>query len=61
MESLRARMILHRAKYDLSQAGLADLCGLSKMTVNQIENGNQEPTELTRAKIELIIGGEKND
>lgn len=61
MESLRARMILHRAKYDLSQARLADLCGLSKMTVNQIENGNQEPTELTRAKIELIIGGEKND
>lgn len=58
---LSERMVLYRAKHDLSQGELAERCNLSKMTVNAIENGLQEPSKLTLAKIELVIGKETDE
>ena len=33
-----------RAAQDLSQAQLADLCGVSRQTINAIEKGDYNPT-----------------
>ena len=56
--TLSERMIEYRAQERISQQTFADRCGLSKQTVYSIENGIQEPSKITQAKIELIIGKE---
>lgn len=56
--TLSEKMMWYRAKCGLSQQGLADLCGLSKMTISQIETGKQIPSKITQMKIMLVIGGE---
>lgn len=56
--TLSERMIEYRAQERISQQAFADRCGLSKQTVYSIENGIQEPSKITQAKIELIIGKE---
>lgn len=56
--TLAERMVEYRAQERISQKALADRCGLSKQTVYSIENGIQEPSRVTQAKIELIIGKE---
>ena len=58
MATLQERMIEYRARERINQQELANRCGLSKQTINSIENDSQEPTKVTRAKIELIIGKE---
>lgn len=49
---------LKKYRYDnvISQRELADRCGVSLQTINSIENGTQEPSLLTVAKIEAVIG-----
>ena len=59
-ESLAERMLVYRARNRLSQGDLAKMCGISLQTVYHIENGIQEPSKLTVAKIELVIGGQEN-
>lgn len=59
MASLQERMIEYRAKERISQTELGARCGLSKQTINSIENKMQEPTKITLAKIELVIGKEE--
>lgn len=59
--TLAERMMWYRAKNGLSQQELADLCGLSKMTICQIEKGNQIPSKITQMKILLTIGGERTN
>ncbi len=59
--TLAERMMWYRAKNGLSQQELADLCGLSKMTICQIEKGNQTPSKITQMKILLTIGGERTN
>lgn len=59
--TLQERMIMYRAKNRISQAELAKRCGLSKMTVNQIETGAQKPSKVTQAKIMLVVGGENDE
>ena len=59
--TLADRMMWYRAKNGLTQQELADLCGLSKMTICQIEKGNQIPSKITQMKIMLIIGGERTN
>lgn len=56
--ALQDRMIFYRAKNRLSQKDLADRCGVSVQTICSIENGTQEPSRLTRAKIVLVVGTE---
>ena len=59
--TLADRMMWYRAKANLTQQELADLCGLSKMTICQIEKGNQIPSKITQMKIMLIVGGERTN
>jgi len=59
--TLADRMMWYRAKNGLTQQELADLCGLSKMTICQIEKGNQIPSKITQMKIMLAIGGRTNE
>lgn len=59
MRSLQERMIEYRAKERISQQELAERCGLSKQTINSIENEVQDPSKITLAKIELVIGKEE--
>lgn len=57
-EELRKAMIEYRAKHNLSQQKMAEKCNISLQTYNSVEGGTQTPSELTRAKIELIVKGE---
>lgn len=57
--ALQERMIEYRAKERISQQELADRCGVSKQTINSIETGMQDPSRITLAKIELVIGKEQ--
>lgn len=57
--TLAERMIEYRAKERINQEKLAQRCGISTQTVNFIENGQQKPSKVTVAKIELVIGKEK--
>lgn len=59
MNKLADRILIYRAKENLSQAALAKRVGVSVQTINSIENGSQEPGKLTRAKIELVIEKEE--
>jgi DNA-binding XRE family transcriptional regulator len=42
----------------LSQTKLADLCGVSRRTINLFENGKRIPTETTQNKIIAVLNGE---
>lgn len=59
--TLSEKMMWYRAEHRLSQQDFADLCGLSKMTISQIEKGNQIPSKITQMKIMLIIEGGKTN
>ena len=54
-EELVRKMIEYRAKESISQKELANRVGVSLQTINSIENGLQEPSKLTVAKIYLVI------
>lgn len=56
--TLQDRMVEYRAKERLSQKELGKRCGLTTQTINSVENGLQEPSKVTLAKIELVIGKE---
>lgn len=58
-DNLKDRMIQYRARERLNQQELADRCGVSKQTIYSIEAGLQEPSKITLAKIELVIGKEE--
>lgn len=57
--SLQDRMIEYRARERLTQVAFAQRVGLSTQTVNSVERGIQEPSKVTKAKIELVIGKEE--
>ncbi len=57
--TLQERMIEYRAKERISQTELAERAGVTLQTINQVENGRQEPGKMTVAKIELVIGKEE--
>lgn len=57
--SIAERMIEYRAKERINQQELADRCGVSKQTIYSIENGLQDPSKVTIAKIELVVGKEQ--
>ena len=56
--TLADRMVQYRAKERLNQRQLAKRCGVSLQTINGIETGAQDPSRVTVAKIELVIGKE---
>ena len=53
--TLSERMVLYRAKHNLSQRAFAERVGLSLQTVNSVETGQQNPSRVTEAKINLLI------
>lgn len=53
--TLQERMVRYRAIHRLSQKELAEKCGLSLQTINSIENGLQNPSRVTAAKIALVV------
>lgn len=56
--SLQKRMVEYRAKERITQTELAQRCGISVQTVCSVENGSQDPSRMTQAKIELVVGKE---
>lgn len=58
--TLQEKMVLYRARERISQTELAHRCGLSLQTVNSVENGLQNPSKTTLAKILLVIEKEEN-
>lgn len=59
MDNLKERILRYRAKQRINQQKMADRCGVSKQTICNIENGLQEPSKLTIAKIELVLDGQE--
>jgi len=58
--TLQERMVMYRAKENLTQKELAERVGISVQTINSIENETQMPSRLTQAKIELVISGRRD-
>ena len=54
--TLAERMARYRSKELITQSELSKRCGVSLQTIYSIEKGLQEPSLLTNAKIERIIG-----
>lgn len=62
MNELANRIVAYRAMNRLSQAEMANKCGVSTQTISLVERGQQKPNRVTLAKIEMIIGkGETDD
>lgn len=60
MDEIMDLMISYRAKHNLSQEKLAELCHLTKQTIHNVETGLQTPSRLTRQKIlEVVKKGEE--
>lgn len=60
--TLQELMVRYRAKERISQAKLAERCGVSTQTIYSVENGLQTPSRLTETKIRLVVQeGENND
>lgn len=58
--TLEEKMLLYRAKHNLSQTELAKKCKVTSQTIHMVESGQQKPSRLTEAKIRLVIE-EKED
>lgn len=59
--TLAEKMIVYRAKHNISQIELANRCHVSSQTIYMIESGQQTPSRLTETKIRLIVDEEKTD
>lgn len=55
MDSLKDRILRYRAKHNMSQEDFANLAQVNVMTINTIETGKRKPTQLTEAKIEMVL------
>lgn len=55
MSELAKRIIRYRAIHNMSQGEMARKCFVTKQTIWAIENGRQNPTKLTEAKIEEVL------
>ena len=61
MSELSNKMIEYRAKERISQKELARRVGVTLQTINSIENGLQEPSKVTKAKIDLVINRKEEE
>lgn len=59
--TLQEKMILYRARERITQTELAHQCGLSLQTINSVENGLQNPSKTTLAKILLVIDSDSKE
>lgn len=59
MDSIGARILEYRKKHFISQTEFAEKCGVSLQTINSIENGKQEPSTITEARILKVLESEE--
>lgn len=59
--TLAERMVQYRARNNLSQRAFAQKCGVSLQTINSVENGLQNPSKMTEAKILMVIEEDQNN
>lgn len=59
--NIGSRLVEYRAKHRLSQAEMAQKCGVSTQTISLVERGAQKPNRVTLAKLEIVIGKENED
>lgn len=55
MSTLSEKIIAYRGKHRLTQDEFAEMCGVGRATIVNIEKGKAHPTRLTVAKIECVI------
>lgn len=60
---LQRKMVVFRAKHNITQKELAQMCSLTEQTINAVERGTNKPSRITVQKILNVIekGEEKND
>lgn len=56
IEKLQRLMIVYRAKHNLTQKELADLCSVTLQTICRVENCDKLPSKVTIQKILNIVG-----
>lgn len=55
-EHLRTTMKVQRARRELTQAGLAELTGITRKSINAIEMGHMVPSVLLALKLARALG-----
>ncbi len=55
-ERLDNQIKVFRARHDLTQAGLAERVGVTRKTINTIENGRFVPSTVLALKIARVFG-----
>ena len=53
--TLQEQMVRYRAANDLTQEKAAEIAGIGIATWINVENGKQNPSKLTEAKIKLLF------
>ena len=53
--TLAERMLRYRAKTGINQREMAKRCGISLQAVNYIERERQNPSRVTKTKIEMVL------
>lgn len=53
---LANKIILYRARHNLSQVEMAKRCNVTAQTISNIETGTQNPSKITVLKILQVIG-----
>lgn len=61
MNDLSTDIRMYRAKNRLKQNELAEMCGITTVTLCNIENEKYEPKKTTEAKIRKVIGGKPEE
>jgi putative transcriptional regulator len=56
MERLTTTMRVHRARMGLTQAGLAQLAGITRKSINAIETGQMVPSTVLALKLARTLG-----
>lgn len=59
MNELQEMMLKYRARESISQRELARRANLAPQTVNSVERGIQDPSEMTKMKLRMLIEGER--
>lgn len=59
MSDIGAKILEYRKKHFISQTEFAKKCGVSLQTINSIENGKQEPSIITEARILEVLESEE--
>lgn len=59
--TLQEKMVMYRARERITQTELANRCGLSLQTINSVENGLQNPSKTTLAKILLVVDSKEEN